>query len=102
MKKGAVNVIVIVAILFASVKSFCCAQSVLEFDIITPTKFSLLIEQMVIDKKITYIDACLEYCKEKEIEPNSVGRLVNKSLKQKIQMEAEALHFLPKTNSLPV
>ena len=51
---------------------------------------------------MTYIDACLEYCKEKQIEPNSLGRLVNKSLKQKIQVEAEALHFLPKTNSLPV
>ena len=74
----------------------------MDFDIITPTKFSLLIEQMVLNKKIPYIDACLEYCKEKEIEPNSVGRLVNKSLKQKIQMEAEQLHFLPKTNSLPV
>ena len=74
----------------------------MDFDIITPTKFSLLIEEMVLAKKISYIDACLEYCKEKEIEPNSLGRLVNKSLKQKIQMEAEALHFLPKTNSLPV
>ena len=74
----------------------------MELDVITPTKFSLLIEQMVIDKKITYMDACLEYCKEKEIEPNSVGKLVNKALKQKIQVEAEALHFLPKTNSLPV
>ena len=74
----------------------------MEFDIITPTKFSLLIEQIVQTKHITYMDACLEYCKEKEIEPNSLGRLVNKALKQKIQMEAEALHFLPKTNSLPV
>ena len=74
----------------------------MEFDIITPTKFSLLIEQMVLTKKITYIDACFEYCNEKEIETNSLGRLVNKALKQKIQMEAEALHFLPKTNSLPV
>ena len=73
-----------------------------ELDIITPTKFSLLIEQMVQTKKITYMDACLEYCKNKEIEPNSIARLVNKSLKQKIQMEAEELHFLPKTNSLPV
>ena len=74
----------------------------MEFDIITPTKFSLLIEEMVQTKNITYMDACLEYCKEKEIEPNSIARLVNKSLKQKIQMEAEQLHFLPKTNSLPV
>ena len=43
-----------------------------ELDIITPTKFSLLIEQMVQTKKITYMDACLEYCKDKEIEPNSI------------------------------
>ena len=73
-----------------------------ELDIITPTKFSLLIEQMVQTKNISYMDACLEYCKEKELEPNSIAKLVNKSLKQKIQMEAEQLHFLPKTNSLPV
>ena len=73
-----------------------------ELDIITPTKFSLLIEQMVQTKNMSYMDACLEYCKEKEIEPNSIARLVNKALKQKIQMEAEELHFLPKTNSLPV
>ena len=73
-----------------------------ELDIITPTKFSLLIEQMVQTKHISYMDACLEYCKEKEIEPNSIARLVNNALKQKIQMEAEELHFLPKTNSLPV
>ena len=73
-----------------------------ELDIITPTKFSLLIDQIVQTKHISYMDACLDYRKEKEIEPNSIARLVNKSLKQKIQMEAEALHFLPKTNSLPV
>ena len=77
-------------------------MNITELDIITPTKFSLLIEQEVQTKKMTYMDACLEYCKDKEIEPNSIARLVNKSLKQKIQVEAEALHFLPKTNSLPV
>ena len=51
----------------------------MEFDIITPTKFSLLIEEMVQTKNISYMDACLEYCKEKELEPNSIARLVNKS-----------------------
>ena len=29
-----------------------------ELDIITPTKFSLLIEQMVQTKNISYMDAC--------------------------------------------
>jgi hypothetical protein len=71
-------------------------------EIITPTKFGILIETMVLDKKISYIDACLEYCTDKNIEPMSLGRLVNKSLKQKIQVEAENLHYFPKTNALPV
>ena len=73
-----------------------------ELDIITPTKFSLLIEQMVQTKNITYMDACLEYCKDNNVEPESLGRLVNKALKQKIQVEAENLNFLKKSSTLPI
>ncbi len=61
-----------------------------------------MIEEMVLNKKVTYMDACLEYCKENNVEPESIGRLVNKSLKQKIQVEAESLNFLPKSSTLPV
>tara|TARA_Y100001938_G_scaffold59863_1_gene83535 strand:+ start:453 stop:638 length:186 start_codon:yes stop_codon:yes gene_type:complete len=61
-----------------------------------------MIEEMVQEKKLTYMDACLHYCEENNVEPESLGRLVNKSLKQKIQVEAEGLHFLPKTSTLPV
>ena len=75
---------------------------IMELNFLTPTKFSTIIEEMVQEKHLTYIDACLEYCSEKNIEPESLGRLVNKSLKQKIQVEAESLHFLPKTSTLPV
>jgi len=71
-------------------------------EIITPTKFGILIETMVLTKNMSYMDACLEYCSENNVEPNSLGRLVNKSLKQKIQVEAEELHYFPKTNTLPV
>ena len=71
-------------------------------EIITPTKFGILIETMVLTKNMSYMDACLEYCSENNMEPNSLGRLVNKSLKQKIQVEAEELHYFPKTNTLPV
>ena len=61
-----------------------------------------MIEEMVQEKRLTYMDACLHYCEENNVEPESLGRLVNKSLKQKIQVEAEGLHFLPKTSTLPV
>ena len=61
-----------------------------------------MIEEMVAEKHLTYMDACLEFCKDNNIEPESLGRLVNKSLKQKIQVEAENLHFLQKSSTLPL
>ncbi len=61
-----------------------------------------MIEEMVIEKHVTYMDACLEYCKNNNIEPESLGRLVNKALKQKIQVEAENLNFLKKSSTLPI
>ena len=74
----------------------------MELSILTPTKFSTMIEEMVAEKHLTYMDACLEYCKDNNIEPESLGRLVYKSLKQKIQVEAENLHFLQKSSTLPL
>ena len=61
-----------------------------------------MIEEMVIEKNVTYMDACLEYCKDNNVEPESLGRLVNKALKQKIQLEAENLNFFKKTSTLPL
>ena len=61
-----------------------------------------MIEDMVQARKHTYMDACLEYCKDENVEPESLGRLINKSLKQKIQVEAESLNFLQKSSTLPL
>ena len=78
------------------------SPNIMELSFLTPTKFSTMIEEMVAEKHLTYMDACLEYCKDNNIEPESLGRLVNKSLKQKIQVEAENLHFLQKSSTLPL
>ena len=75
---------------------------IMELSFLTPTKFSTMIEEMVINKNVTYMDACLEYCKDNNVEPESLGRLVNKALKQKIQVEAENLNFLKKSSTLPL
>ena len=50
--------------------------------------FSLEIEKMAQEKSITHMDAVLEYCKSKEIEPESVTRLISKSLKDLIYQKA--------------
>ena len=68
----------------------------------SPKEFSLEIEKISIDKRINHMDAVLWYCRNKEIEPESVSRLITKSLKEKIEANARELNFLPKVASLPI
>jgi len=68
-------------------------------------EFSLIIEGVVRDKRpISYMDAILWYCEENSIEVESVGRLISKSLKEKIQLEASKANLIkiPETGKLPV
>ena len=68
-------------------------------------EFSLIIEGVVKDKRpITYMDAILWYCEENQIEVESVGRLISKALKEKIQVEASKKNLIKMeaTGKLPV
>ena len=64
--------------------------------------FSMHIEQIVRDKKISYMDAVLQYCKENFIEPQDVAKLVNKSLKDKLEVNFQDENYLPKRAKLDV
>jgi KaiC/GvpD/RAD55 family RecA-like ATPase len=68
----------------------------------TANEFSLHIEQMVRDTKLSYMDAVLEYCKENYLEPEDVAKLINKSLKDKIELNFRDLNYLPKQAQLDV
>jgi hypothetical protein len=71
--------------------------------IITPSKFALLIEDYVKDKKMSYMEAVVLYCEENNIDPGSVKPLINKHLKEKIAYEAQSLNMLKdKTAKLPI
>jgi hypothetical protein len=45
------------------------------------------------------MDAILMYCEETGLEVELAAKLVSGALKSKIQIEAEDLHFLPKSNT---
>jgi len=62
-------------------------------------RFSMAIEEMVYMKDIPYIDAICIYCEENGFELELAGKLVSGVLKSKIQLEAEDLHFLKKSNT---
>ena len=64
--------------------------------------FSKFIEQKAREQKCSHVDAILEYCKENYIDPNDIKSLINKSLKDKIQMDFQESGHLPKTAKLDV
>jgi len=67
-------------------------------------KFALIIEGIVKDKRISYLDAVLHYCEKNDIDTASVGPLINKSLKEKIKEEAEKLNLVERSSTaiLPI
>jgi|TARA_B110000977_G_scaffold140065_1_gene177798 transposase-like protein len=66
-------------------------------------EFSLTIEGIVKEKRITYMDAVVWYCDENGLDTSQISSLVSKSLKEKIQVEATNKNMLkmPKIGVLP-
>ena len=68
----------------------------------SPKTFTIEIENIVKDKNLTHMEAVLWYCQKEGIEPDTVGSLISKGLKQKIEANARELNFLPKQAQLPI
>ena len=63
-------------------------------------KFSKLIEEQVVDKKLGWIDAVVEVCNITNLDPEDVKKLISPVIKEKIEAEAMNLNYLPKQNEL--
>jgi len=57
-------------------------------------EFSLIIEGIVKEQRITYMDAIVDYCESNDIDLSTVKSIINKSLKEKIKIEAVDLKML--------
>jgi hypothetical protein len=68
----------------------------------TSKTFSLQIENIVQEKNITHMEAVLWYCYNEGIDPDTVGSLLTKGLKGKIEANARELNFLPRQAQLPI
>ena len=61
-------------------------------------KFTQDVEQLVLNTELNYIEAIISYCEEKNIEFESVGKLISKPLKDKLKAEATELNYLNRTS----
>ena len=76
----------------------------MSLEVLNVSKFSKIIEEVVIDKKIPYMDAIVWYCERNEMEVEVAAKLLNGIIKAKIEAEAIDLNFLstPKGSKLPI
>ena len=76
----------------------------MSLEIMNVSKFSKIIEEVVIDKRIPYMDAIVWYCERNEMEVEVAAKLLNGIIKEKIEAEAIDLNFLstPKGSKLPI
>ena len=72
----------------------------------TPTQFVAEVEKIVKEKKMNYLDACLDYARTANVEVETIASLIKGSqvLKSKIQADAERNKLLkdPGNAKLPI
>lgn len=73
-------------------------------EVMNVSRFSKIIEEVVIEKRIPYMDAIVWYCETNEMEVEVAAKLLNGIIKAKIEAEAIDLNFLstPKGSKLPI
>lgn len=76
----------------------------IELKIKTPSQFSMEIETIVQEKKISYLDAVIHYVETNNVEIESAASLIKSSqiLKSKLMLDAEELNLVKKTAKLPI
>tara|TARA_R100000005_G_C4987643_1_gene195579 strand:- start:183 stop:407 length:225 start_codon:yes stop_codon:yes gene_type:complete len=72
----------------------------IEEQFLTRSKFTKIVEETVLDKALSYMDAVLYICEKNSIDPEDVKKFISPIIKGKIEAEAMALNFLPKQNTL--
>ena len=73
-------------------------EQAIESKFLTPSKFALEIEKIVIEENFNYIDAICHYCEINNLEVESVTKLISKPLKERLKWDAIRLNFMKKTS----
>lgn len=64
--------------------------------------FSKHIEQSAVDNNMSYVDALLLYCEEKLLEPDDISSFINKSLRDKLEIDFIELNYMSKRAGLDI
>jgi hypothetical protein len=69
----------------------------------TKEKFSIIVEELVRDHKLTYLDAVLHWCEKNQMEVETAAKLISPLIKQKMTVECQELRMIKQEGAkLPI
>jgi hypothetical protein len=66
------------------------------------TTFQLGVEALTREKRIDHLDAVIMFCKENDLEPDEIKKLLTSNLKDKIKMAAIDGGYMKREATLPI
>jgi len=71
---------------------------------LTKSKFSKMVENVVKTSGSSYMDAIIHLCEKNNIEIEDIKKYISPTIKNKLEVEAQNLNFMvePKGNTLPL
>ena len=66
------------------------------------SEFCLFIDEMVKERKMNHMEAVLKYCEENYLDPDDIKHLINKSLRDKLEVDLINENMLPKRATLEI
>ena len=69
-------------------------DDIFEKNFMTSAKFSVEIEKIVKEGDLNYIEAVVQFCEDKNIEFDGIGKLISKPLKEKLKYDAQRLNYM--------
>ena len=64
--------------------------------------FAKHIEKVVENSGMSYMDAILDFCERRQLDPEAVVPFISDKIKRALAREGRALHLLPKRGTLPI
>lgn len=75
----------------------------IEETILTKKKFAKIVEEHVVSLRVSYMDAILQVCEDRELDPADISKLVSPVIKDKLEAECIELRLIEGTTAqLPV
>lgn len=71
-----------------------------ETEFMNRSRFTSIIEEQVKNHNLNYIEAIVQACEITNIDPEDVKKFISPLIKEKLEVEAMNLNYLPKQNQL--